>query len=150
MRVIRFVAFGVTAFGVLTSLLNLGEVARRVGEKPARGPAPVAEVRAPAPPPPLPALTAKAQDDPMLFMARYGPPSEDRSTEKDVPRPRVVSRILTYRAERVRATYRVDSPFGASRSQRRWKLTGYTDPVLNEPLDAEEVERRMAGRGVPP
>jgi hypothetical protein len=69
-----------------------------------------------------------------------------------VPRPRVVSRILTYRDEGVRATYRADAPFGAPPAVRRWKLAGYADPASGEPLDPDAAGRRMVsgGRGGAP
>ncbi len=146
MRGLLFLAI-VSALGALTALWAFGDVSRQVGDGTAtrREPAPDAAAPAPAPP-------ARPPEDVRQFLARYGPPPEDRTTERDVPRPRFVSRILTYRAERVRATYLTDAPFGTPPAYRRWKLAGYTDPVLNQPIDPEEADRRLvgAGRGVSP
>jgi hypothetical protein len=146
MRGLLFLAV-VSALGALTALLAFGDVSRQVGGGTVSRPEP-----APAPAVPAPAPPARPPEDLKQFLARYGPPPEDRTTEKDVPRPRFVSRILTYRAERVRATYLTDAPFGTPPAYRRWKLAGYTDPVLNEPIDPEEADRRLSagGRGGPP
>jgi len=109
------------------------EVARRIEARVARA------LAGREPPPPL-----RLADGPSLLTARYGPPDLDESTENDTPRPALVTRLLTYTPERVRAVYvRNHSAAGPP----RWGLLGFAEPGTNAVLSPDEVAERMAGRG---
>jgi hypothetical protein len=85
-------------------------------------------------------------DDLSQFVCRYGKPDIDDSTENDRPRPPIVTRMLTYKKEGVRAAYVPDAKAGTPPPYRKWKLIGFQDPTNNAVLSAAEVVRRMQGR----
>ena len=86
-------------------------------------------------------------DDLSQFICKYGKPDVDDSTAYDKPRPPIVTRVLTYKKQRVRAAY---IPSGVSIGDpppyKDWKLFGFQDPKTNAVLSPEEVARRM-GKG---
>jgi hypothetical protein len=83
---------------------------------------------------------------PEAVIAKYGKPDVVDSTEYDKPRPPMVTKFLTYTKERVRFVFLANGPVGSPPPYRKWRLLGAQDPRGNEPLNADEVERRMAGR----
>lgn len=94
----------------------------------------------------VPEVPAGVHDDVSVFISKYGPPDKEDTTERDQPRPPIVSRWLDYEPERVRALYYADVPVGTPPPYSHWKLAGFTDPVANVALSPEEVVRRMEGR----
>lgn len=85
-------------------------------------------------------------DDLSQFVYRYGKPDIDDSTEHDRPRPPIVTRMLIYKKEGVRAAYVPDARLGTPPPYRKWRLIGFQDPTNNAVLSAAEVVRRMQGR----
>lgn len=85
-------------------------------------------------------------DDVSQFVCRYGKPDVDDSTENDGPRPPIVTRMLTYKKEGVRAAYVPDARIGDSPPYKKWKLIGFQDPKTDAVLSAQEVVRRMQAR----
>ncbi len=85
-------------------------------------------------------------DDLSLFLSKYGPPDKEVSTERDDPRPPIVTRWLDYNAERVRAVYYPDVPVGTPPPYSTWKLMGFMDPTTNTALSPDEVVHRLEGR----
>jgi predicted Zn finger-like uncharacterized protein len=98
--------------------------------------------------PPAAPVERAAHDDLTRLINRYGAPDEDESTAYDRPRPPIVTRIVTYRKERVRAVF---VPDGEARMNTpppysHWKLVGFTDPVAEKALSAGEASSRLAAR----
>jgi len=87
-----------------------------------------------------------AHDDLSLFIANYGSPDEQDSTENDHPRPPIVTKWIVYRKEHVRATYLPDANFGDPPPYDRWKLIAFQDTRTNGVLRPTEVARRLRGR----
>jgi hypothetical protein len=85
-------------------------------------------------------------DDVSQVICRYGKPDIDDSTENDRPRPPIVTRMLTYKKEGVRAAYVPEAKFGTPHPYGKWKLIGFQDPKSNPVLSAEEVVKRMQAR----
>ena len=81
------------------------------------------------------------------FIDRFGKPDDDESSETERPRPPIVTRMLTYKTDRVRAIFRADIPFASKeRVAGRWKLVGYTDPTSNTKIAQDEAFLRLAKR----
>ena len=90
---------------------------------------------------------ARRDDDLQLWLRRFSQADEDDSTLNDTPRPLFVTRVLTYKQERVRAVYRADARIGEPiPHDMRWKLVGFTDPTTNTAVDSEEAVKRMLRR----
>jgi hypothetical protein len=97
-----------------------------------------------------------AQSDSDLFvkgayaapvLARCGTPDADDSTAYDKPRPLIVTRLLTYEAQRVRAIYVPDvANSDVPPPYDRWKLVGLTDPKSQTSISSREAATRMAVR----
>ena len=84
-------------------------------------------------------------DPPELLLGRFGKPTTDTSSARERPRPAIVTRIVTYKAQNVRAIYRADVAVGAAMPKVvPWKLIGFTDPTANTQLRAEDAIRRLA------
>lgn len=96
--------------------------------------------------PPAKVQVEEPHDDLTVFLARFGPPTYDQTTAYDNPRPPIPTRWLIYRAERVKALYVPgDARMGDPPPYNVWKLAGFSD-LNDEPLEPEEVLRRMARR----
>lgn len=83
-----------------------------------------------------------------VALDRYGPPDEDYSAEGEVPRPPMVTRMLSYRAEHVQLLY---MPVGYTFNMpppytKGWLLVRAFDPVASTAISPEEAARRLAGR----
>jgi hypothetical protein len=85
-------------------------------------------------------------DDLSLFVARFGPPDQDESSEHERPRPPIVTRWLTYRQEGVQLVYYPDATPGTPPPYSKWKLLGAKDLRAERALSAEELVSRMAHR----
>jgi hypothetical protein len=85
-------------------------------------------------------------DDLSQFVCRFGKPDVDDSTEYDRPRPSIVTRMLTYKKEGVRAAYIPDANMGDQPPYEKWKLIGFQDPKTDAVLSAQEVVRRLQAR----
>jgi hypothetical protein len=91
-------------------------------------------------------LGMTVEDEAALFLAAYGPPEVEYSSETEVPRPLLIIRSLVYKPENVRAIFLPDAPVGASPPFKRWKLLGFQDDQTNEPLETSRVAELLAGR----
>jgi hypothetical protein len=89
---------------------------------------------------------AQPRDDVELFIAKYGPPDREDSTQHDSPRPPIVTRFLIYDAERVRAVYVPDAKVGTPPPYRRWKLMGFQDSQDNSVIRVADVDERLKNR----
>jgi hypothetical protein len=85
-------------------------------------------------------------DDAAYFIWKYGPPDLDESTDAEVPRPKIVTRWLTYKKERVRMIYSADAPPGSPPPYKGWKIMGALDGQHDQNLSPDEIARRMAPR----
>ncbi len=86
-------------------------------------------------------------DDASQLICKYGKPDIDDSTAYDKPRPPIVTRMMTYKKEHVRAAYVPDGvTMGDPPPYKKWKLFGFQDPKSNAVLSADETSRRMSGR----
>jgi hypothetical protein len=94
-----------------------------------------------------PAAT-RPRDDVDVFIAKYGPPDREETTEHDSPRPPIVSRFLIYEAERVRAAYVPDGKAGDP-PPYKWKLVGFQDSQDNSVLKPAEAVERLKNRNRP-
>ncbi len=83
---------------------------------------------------------------PATIIAKYGMPDRTQSTEKDKPRPPIVTRFLDYSKEKVRFVLVADVPVGQPPPYEHWLLFAITDPTTNKRLDPDEVKRRLAAR----
>jgi hypothetical protein len=105
-------------------------------------------VAAPAPPPEVsdaPPDTAKFP--PIDFEAlrlRFGNADAQTTTAWDNPRPPLVTRTMTFNRHRLKVVMIADAPAGAPPPYKRWLLTGLLDPLTNEPLSADEIEKRLS------
>jgi hypothetical protein len=83
------------------------------------------------------------------FVARYGPPDADESTEHDVPRPPIVTRRIVYKRAGVAAVYVPNAPMNYAPPYDSWRLLGYQESITNKVLSLADVRHRMraAGRG---
>jgi hypothetical protein len=83
-----------------------------------------------------------------VTLDRYGPPDQDYSAEDETPRPPMVTRLLTYRAERVRLIYMpTDFTFGMPPPYRNgWVLVSALDHLASKAISSQEAARRLAGR----
>jgi len=85
-------------------------------------------------------------DEVDLFINKYGPPDRQDSTANDIPRPPIVTRVLIYDAEHVRATYAPDGNFGGGPPYKGWKLIGFQDTRDDHVLKPSEVDQRLKNR----
>jgi hypothetical protein len=90
-------------------------------------------------------LTGTRKDDtPAALTDRFGDPDEEYSSGLEHPRPPIVTLMLTYRRERVRAIHRANVPIGAPPPyDGTWRLIGFTDPLTTAALDSAAVLQRL-------
>lgn len=95
--------------------------------------------------PPISAYTGR--DEAADFIARFGHPDVDTSSDREQPRPPITTRVLTYNRARVRAMFRAELPFGSKASPAgRWKSIGYADPTSNTRLSESDAVSRLENR----
>lgn len=91
-------------------------------------------------------------DDLAPFVARWGKPDLVESTERDHPRPPLVTRLLTYRTPTVsvRAAFLALAKVGAPPPYSAWRLLGFqnakTDAVISTPTAEIILRSRYAPR----
>jgi hypothetical protein len=93
-------------------------------------------------------ITCYAQepiDDMELFTSRYGKPDAVKSSEKDKPRPLIVTKELIYKKERVKAVYFANVPIGTP-PPYKWTLGWFEDINTNKALRPIEVANKMKAR----
>ena len=93
-----------------------------------------------------PAAGVDIPDEAAMFIAVYGPPTEELNTENDTPRPLVVTRMLTYLPENVRAIFVPFGSFGARPPYSGWKFVGTQDAISNASLDPGAAAERLKSR----
>src|ERR1019366_5397533 len=85
---------------------------------------------------PAPAAPA---NDAELLLSRCGPPSLDDSTAYDNPRPPIPSRIIEYKAAKLRIMFIPGDGSLGDPPPYRWKLVGATDMSSKDPSKARVV-----------
>jgi hypothetical protein len=85
------------------------------------------------------------RDDYDVVVRRFGLPDEDDSTDRDVPRPPIPTRWITYRSEHVKFLFVPDAKLGDP-PPYRWKLLGSTDPRTQQPISASLAVQRLSTR----
>jgi hypothetical protein len=63
-----------------------------------------------------------------------GPPDEDHSSENEVPRPRIVTRVMTYRSKHVRVVLMPTishHPNASTLPYQSWTIVAFVDPDLS-------------------
>ncbi|WP_394003554.1 zinc ribbon domain-containing protein [Luteimonas sp. WGS1318] len=95
---------------------------------------------------PQTAATQSPHDDLSLFISKYGPPDQVKSSENESPRPPIVTKQLIYQTENVRAVYVPDAPVGAPPPYEKWKLLGFQDNRTNAVMEPADVASKLAGR----
>jgi hypothetical protein len=85
------------------------------------------------------------RDDYDATVGRFGPPDEDDSTDRDVPRPPIPTRWITYKKEHVRFIFVPDGKLGDP-PPYRWKLLGSTDPRTQRPISPSLAVQRLSTR----
>jgi hypothetical protein len=94
------------------------------------------------------AQSATNLDEAELLISNCGEPSKDDSTEYDQPRPIFPTRIIEYRAKKLRFIFAQGSGKVGDPPPYRWKLFGATDmtsrdPSRARPVQPDEIARRM-------
>jgi len=90
---------------------------------------------------------AQKNDSIDILIRRFGQPDADESSANEQPRPPIVTRILTYNQERVRAVYHANVGFGTPLPKSfDWRLIGFTDPEKNVALSPDAAIRRLSSR----
>lgn len=85
-------------------------------------------------------------DDIDVFIDKYGSPDREDSTANDIPRPPIVTRVLIYDTESIRAAYVPDAKVGDGPPYKRWKLIGFQDTRDDHVLKPSEVDQRLKNR----
>lgn len=81
----------------------------------------------------------------MAAMAKkYGRPDVDFSTEKEKPRPLIVTRRWEYKKAGVVWVFVADAAMGAPPPYKQWLLMGAMDLKTKNKVTAEEADRRIA------
>jgi hypothetical protein len=89
------------------------------------------------------------KDDYELIVRRFGHPDAEDSTDRDVPRPPIPSKWITYKKEHVRFVFIPTGGLGDP-PPYLWKLLGPTDPRTRDPLKPAVAVRRLAQRDKTP
>ena len=84
-------------------------------------------------------------DDVEFFISRYGQPDAVKSSDKEKPRPLVVTRELIYKKERVKAVYFANVPVGTP-PPYKWTMAWFEDTRTNKVIQPVEVANRMKAR----
>lgn len=85
-------------------------------------------------------------DDLTHFIARFGHPDREISTEYDNPRPPIVTRFLIYEKENLRVVYRADIPVGSVSPIKNWKFVGFQNEMTDNVITPSEAIRMMSHR----
>ena len=89
--------------------------------------------------------TVALADDASEIIRRLGKPDKDDSTERDQPRPAIVTRFLDYTRRGVRVMLVPTNPIG-SPPPYTWKLFGFIDLRTQQRLTPEEAARRFGAQ----
>ena len=81
-----------------------------------------------------------------MFIGLYGKPERVDSTEYDVPRPPLVTRIIEYRPENVKIAFAPNARVGEPPPYKGWFVIGYIDTASNKKILKGEVARRLRTR----
>jgi len=84
-------------------------------------------------------------DDMEFFISRYGQPDTVKSSEKNKPRPLVVTKELIYKKERVKAVYYANVPAGTP-PPYKWSMAWFEDMGTSRVIQPVEVAKRMKAR----
>jgi type IV secretory pathway VirB10-like protein len=88
-----------------------------------------------------------AEDDLTHFVARYGKPDFDTSSEHEVPRPPMVTRRIVYRSENLRVVYLADVEPGSPPPYKgKWKFVGFQNNKTNEVVEPADAANLLAHR----
>lgn len=91
--------------------------------------------------------TKRLPGAPILFTDRFGAADVEDSTERDKPRPLVLTHWLIYNKEKVKViSIPADDHKGNRVPVLDWKIKQYQDPTTNTVLSDTEVLSRMAAR----
>lgn len=85
-------------------------------------------------------------DEAAMFIATYGPPTEEICTQDETPRPPIVTRWLVYRPENVRVIFIPFGSFGAPPPYSAWKFFGAQDAITDSALSPTEAAERLKKR----
>lgn len=88
-------------------------------------------------------VSCKPIDDLTTFTCRYGAPDEDYNSADEKPQPLIITRMLTYKQEHVRAIY---VPTTNEQPIEKWKLVAFQDPVTLKSISPEVTVERMKAR----
>ena len=86
---------------------------------------------------------------PESFMAKFGPPDAIETTENDHPRPIFITKLLTYKKERVQFIFVADAKPGTPPPYQKWLLMGAIDTQKKTSLDPDAALNRLARRRRP-
>lgn len=81
-------------------------------------------------------LLAQVSDDASRFIARFGKPDVDQSSEREQPRPPIVTRLLTYKKAKIRFAFVLGDG-------HQWKALGAIDLRTNKPVTLAVAEKRI-------
>lgn len=93
--------------------------------------------------------TTQAPDGSELLIASCGAPSSDDSTALDNPRPPIPTRIVEYKAKKLRFLFIPDGAKLGEPPPYRWKLVGITDMTARDPSKAKTVSPEEAAVRMP-
>jgi hypothetical protein len=83
---------------------------------------------------------------PEAFIAKFGPPDAIETTANDNPRPPFVTKMLTYKKERVQFIFVADAKVGTPPPYEKWLLMGAIDIKKKTSLDPDTALNRLAHR----
>ena len=118
---------------------------RQVPNSPPRAPQEVSKPQPPVPRPP------SGSDHAAWIEAVAGTPDEDYSSENEAPRPRIVTRVMTYRSKHVRVVLMPTlsrQPNASTPPYQSWTIVAFVDPDLSTyaRLSSREGFRRLLGK----
>lgn len=79
------------------------------------------------------------------FLEKYDAPDFVESTENDVPRPPIPTKILVYKRENIRVVFGANA-FDGSPPPYKWKIVGAVTDNTRDPIEPTEVARILAPR----
>ena len=80
------------------------------------------------------------------IIAKFGKPERDDSTENDMPRPPIVTRLVEYLPENIKIIFVPTGKFGDSPPFSGWKVMGYIDVGTDNKMSSTEVSERLRSR----
>lgn len=94
----------------------------------------------------LSSIAAEKADHHKMLIAVYGAPERDDSTEADVPRPPIVTRIVEYRPQSVKLVFVPEVEPGTPPPYDVWRLWGAIDMTTNTKMSIPEAADRLRSR----